>query len=191
MEHRLGIGPEQHSRGGFDVQPPQHVIACLIEDRPDQRGGRLLVGAGTVLTGAQAESAIRAGADFLVSPHFDPALVRLAQENGLPFVPGVMSPTEVASALAMGLRILKLFPAGSLGPGYVKDLLGPFADAKLLCTGGIKPADAPSYVRAGAVGVGLGSALLHMPDAEAGRWEPIARNARALLESVRAAKSAS
>ncbi|MBX5435992.1 MAG: bifunctional 4-hydroxy-2-oxoglutarate aldolase/2-dehydro-3-deoxy-phosphogluconate aldolase [Alicyclobacillaceae bacterium] len=161
------------------------AIAMLCE----RYGDRLLVGAGTLMTTSQVEDAVTAGAEFLLSPHFDAELVRAAHKRDRVMVPGVLTPTEIAQALRAGAQILKVFPIGPLGPSYIKDLLGPFRGTKFLPTGGIRPEAVADYVRAGAVGVGLGSALLPPGAVERGDWAAIAAAAARLLAAVRSAKA--
>lgn len=123
--------------------------------------GSMIVGAGTVRSIEQARRAVDAGASFLVSPGLDPELVEWASNEAVLHIPGVFSPTEVASALQAGVSLLKLFPAGRLGPGYVRDLLAPFPEAQLVPTGGIDDANAAEFIEAGAVAVAVGSALIN------------------------------
>jgi 2-dehydro-3-deoxyphosphogluconate aldolase/(4S)-4-hydroxy-2-oxoglutarate aldolase len=122
-------------------------------------GGRALIGAGTVVGLADAERALRAGAQFLISPNLDPAVVRWARERDVLHIPGVLTPTEVASAHAAGSTHLKVFPAGALGPQYISDLLGPYPDARLIPTGGVDAHNAANYLAAGAVAVAVATAL--------------------------------
>lgn len=138
----------------------------------------LTVGAGTVTTIEQADSAVAAGAQFLVSPHLDPYLVTWAIENEIPYLPGVLSPTEVAAVMSLGLRTMKLFPASIGGPGLVRSLLGPFPDVELVATGGVTADNKDDYLSSGAVAVGVGGWLTdHADPAE------ITRRTRALLAS--------
>jgi 2-dehydro-3-deoxyphosphogluconate aldolase/(4S)-4-hydroxy-2-oxoglutarate aldolase len=123
-------------------------------------GDELLLGAGTILTVAQAEAALAAGARFLVSPGFDPALHAFARERGVLHLPGVLTPSEVGAALAAGASLLKLFPAGRLGPGHLADLLAPFPAARFVATGGVDASNARAFLAAGAVAVAPGGALL-------------------------------
>jgi 2-dehydro-3-deoxyphosphogluconate aldolase/(4S)-4-hydroxy-2-oxoglutarate aldolase len=116
---------------------------------------RATVLAGTVRTAAEAEAAVEAGAHGLVSPTFDPELV--LQEHKVPFVPGCFTPSEVERAWRAGAELVKLFPAGALGPGYVRSLLAPLADVPLLVTGGITPENALDFLSGGAVAVGADS----------------------------------
>ncbi|MCL6597686.1 MAG: bifunctional 4-hydroxy-2-oxoglutarate aldolase/2-dehydro-3-deoxy-phosphogluconate aldolase [Alicyclobacillus macrosporangiidus] len=154
----------------------------------DAAGADLLVGAGTLMEPEQVERAVEAGADFLLSPHLDVALLSSAERLGCPFIPGVTTPTEIVQARRAGAEVLKLFPAGPLGPAYLKDLLGPFRGVAFLPTGGITPDNAADYIRAGAPAVGMGSALVDPADVAAGRWEAVTNRVRALVDRVQAAK---
>jgi 2-dehydro-3-deoxyphosphogluconate aldolase / (4S)-4-hydroxy-2-oxoglutarate aldolase len=131
-----------------------------LERAARELGDQLLVGAGTVRTPEDAERAIAAGARFLVSPSLDHDVVSLAENSGVLHLPGILSPTELADALAGGADLVKLFPASRLGPGYVRDLLAPFPEARLVPTGGITAANAREFLDAGAVAVAVGSALV-------------------------------
>jgi 2-dehydro-3-deoxyphosphogluconate aldolase/(4S)-4-hydroxy-2-oxoglutarate aldolase len=119
----------------------------------------LLVGAGTVLSTDAAAAAARAGARFLVSPHTDPAIVAWATARGLPAFPGALTPTEILGAWRAGAAAVKLFPASSVGPGFVREHRGPFREIPLIPTGGVTVESAPAFIAAGAVAVGIGSWL--------------------------------
>jgi 2-dehydro-3-deoxyphosphogluconate aldolase/(4S)-4-hydroxy-2-oxoglutarate aldolase len=118
-----------------------------------------MVGAGTVLSAAQAEAAIGAGSQFLFSPSFNAEVLRIAQGRGIPFIPAALTPTEVLSLFRHDLHLIKIFPAGSLGAGYLRDLLGPLPELRAIPTGGITRENARSFLEAGAVAVGIGGAL--------------------------------
>lgn len=154
-----------------------------------QFGDRLLIGAGTLMTPEEVQQAVEAGADFLLSPHLDPELIATARQLGHPFVPGVATPTEVIQAVRAGAEILKLFPASSLGSSYLKDLLGPFKGKLFIPTGGITVDNAAEFIRAGAIGVGIGSSLASKAEIDAEDWEVIQKRVRLVLERVEAAKS--
>ena len=121
--------------------------------------GDVSVIAGTVRRAEQVDLAVAAGAEAVVSPGFDRAVLERAAELGVPAIPGALTPTEVEAAWAAGAALVKLFPAGLGGPRYVRDLLAPLADVPLLVTGGVDAANAASFLAAGAVAVGVGSAL--------------------------------
>jgi 2-dehydro-3-deoxyphosphogluconate aldolase/(4S)-4-hydroxy-2-oxoglutarate aldolase len=123
-------------------------------------GDRVLLGAGTVRTVADAEAAVAAGARFLVSPGFAPDVHTWARAAGIAHLPGVLTPTELDAALQAGAPLVKLFPAGRLGAAYVRDLVNPFPDARLVAVGAIDAATAPTFIAAGAAAVALGSSLI-------------------------------
>ncbi|MEU3020254.1 MULTISPECIES: bifunctional 4-hydroxy-2-oxoglutarate aldolase/2-dehydro-3-deoxy-phosphogluconate aldolase [unclassified Nocardiopsis] len=119
-------------------------------------GGRLPVGAGTVTTPERLRRAVDAGARFGVAPGLDPDTVAEADRLGVPFLPGVSTPTEVGQALRMGLTRVKAFPASALGPSWVSAVAGPFPEVRVVATGGVTAANAAAFLRAGAVGLGVG-----------------------------------
>lgn len=141
-------------------------------------GEQVLVGAGTVRTAAQVEQAAGVGAQFIVSPNFDPASVAVSQAHNLLHLPGVATASEAQNAFAAGCTVLKLFPADLLGgPAYIKALRAPLDDIEFAPTGGINAQNAREYKEAGAVAVGIGSWLVP----KSGWSKPeIAARARAL-----------
>jgi 2-dehydro-3-deoxyphosphogluconate aldolase / (4S)-4-hydroxy-2-oxoglutarate aldolase len=132
------------------------ALHTLAGHAPDD----IQVGAGTVMTVEQLDAAIAAGARFLVCPHLDLELVARAADRDVDILPGVTSSTEVATALAAGVTTLKLFPAGPLGPAYLRAMRGPFPDVAFVPTGGIRVEQVPAWLDAGAAAVGLGSDLI-------------------------------
>ena len=132
--------------------------ALAAIERTRDRGDVTVV-AGTVRRADQVDSAVSAGAEAVVSPAFSRAVVERAAELGVPAIPGALTPTEVEAAWVAGAALVKLFPGTLGGPAYVKDLLAPLADVPLLITGGVNAQNALSFLEAGAVAVGVGSAL--------------------------------
>ncbi|WP_347039009.1 bifunctional 4-hydroxy-2-oxoglutarate aldolase/2-dehydro-3-deoxy-phosphogluconate aldolase [Glutamicibacter halophytocola] len=126
-----------------------------VADTSNEHG--VMVGVGTVLTAAQAEAALDAGAQFLVTPGLRPEVARVAGERNVPFSLGALTPSEVAQAVDLGSEIVKIFPARHVGPGYLKDLLGPFPELKLLPSGGINEKNGRRVPGGG----GPGSVLRH------------------------------
>jgi 2-dehydro-3-deoxyphosphogluconate aldolase/(4S)-4-hydroxy-2-oxoglutarate aldolase len=118
-----------------------------------------LFGAGTVTVPVLAEKAIQAGARFLVTPNFNPAVISVARTHRVPIFCGAMTPTEIFSAYQAGAEVIKVFPAATLGSGYFKELRGPFPDIPLMATGGITVENAPDFFAAGATALGVGSSL--------------------------------
>ena len=119
-------------------------------------GERLAIGAGTVLSVAAAQRAVDAGATFLVMPHTDPEIVAWAAERGVPAFPGAATPTEVLAGWRAGAAAIKVFPASSLGPSFVRELRGPLPDVPLVPTGGVSAENAGAFIAAGALAVGPG-----------------------------------
>ena len=149
-------------------------------------GKRVFIGAGTVLDESTARAALEAGARFLVSPHLDADMVRAFAEQGVAWIPGALSPTEVLGAWRAGAVVVKLFPAGPVGPGYIRDVRGPFRDIPLLPTGGVTLDNAAEFLGAGAWGLGMGSALVDNKLVVSQRFDEICNRARQLRELVAA-----
>ncbi|HEY3547067.1 MAG TPA: bifunctional 4-hydroxy-2-oxoglutarate aldolase/2-dehydro-3-deoxy-phosphogluconate aldolase [Propionicimonas sp.] len=126
----------------------------------------LLVGAGTVLELGEAEAAIRAGARFLVMPHFDPVIVGWARDRGIAAFPGCFGPTEILAAWRAGAAAVKLFPASAVGPRFVRELQGPLPQIPLIPTGGVTIDNAAEFMAAGAAAIGMGSWLTGSGDPE-------------------------
>jgi len=122
-------------------------------------GDRMVVGAGTVLDAKMAEAAIAAGATFVLSPIVDRDVIRTTKDLGMVSIPGAYTPTEIYTAFKWGADLIKVFPATS--PGYIRELAGPLPQIPLLPTGGITPQNINDYKKAGAVGFGVGSALVN------------------------------
>jgi 2-dehydro-3-deoxyphosphogluconate aldolase / (4S)-4-hydroxy-2-oxoglutarate aldolase len=129
-------------------------------------GSAALVGAGTIRTPEQLRAAIDNGAAFGVSPVLDLEIVDAALAGGLPFVPGAYSPTEIDAAWRAGATFVKLFPASSLGPSHVRELRGPLPEVQTIATGGVDASNAGAFLDAGAVAVGIGSAIGRMTSNE-------------------------
>lgn len=155
-----------------------------IEKMNQLFGSQIVIGAGTVLDKEMAEKAVAAGARFLVSPNLDAEVIKTALDNDVLPIPGVMTPTEIAQALKYGAPIVKLFPASSLGAGYVKELKGPFSNLKLIAVGGICKENIKDFIKSGAIGVGIGGSLVDKNAIERGDYTRIADYAKQLRASM-------
>ena len=136
----------------------------------------MLVGVGTVLRPDQVAAVHAAGAHFAVSPGLNPSVVKAARDLGLPFAPGVATPSEIESAIELGCRFLKLFPAAGLGGvDYLKSMAAPYAPLgiKYFPLGGVKPDNLKSYLAFNAVAAVGGSWIVQAPLVAAGDWEAI------------------
>jgi 2-dehydro-3-deoxyphosphogluconate aldolase / (4S)-4-hydroxy-2-oxoglutarate aldolase len=157
----------------------------LIEQASTVDG--VLVGAGTVMTVAQARDAINAGAQFLLTPGIRGEVAAEAIHQHVPIVLGAMTPTEVALALDAGSTAVKVFPAARLGPEYVKDLLGPYPGIPLVMTGGLHSGNAAPYLAAGAIAVTAGSGVVAPALAAESRFAEIRLRAAEFVNAVRGA----
>jgi 2-dehydro-3-deoxyphosphogluconate aldolase / (4S)-4-hydroxy-2-oxoglutarate aldolase len=144
-------------------------------------GDEVVVGAGTIRDRAQLDAAVAAGAAFLVTPHLDHALLEAMLATGRPALPGTLTPSEVAAALAAGAEAVKLFPASVVGPSYIGALRGPFPDVQVVPTGGIGPEDVQPWLDAGALAVGAGGELCPAALVEAGSWDELSAAAGRFL----------
>ncbi len=138
------------------------------------------IGVGTVLTAEQAERAVEAGAQYLVTPGLRPAVAAAP----VPVLMGALTPTEVADALDLGAAAVKVFPARAFGPSYFRDLRGPFPDAPLVASGGIGTANAADFLTAGALAVCAGGEVVTPSLVAAADWPELTRRARAFVAST-------
>lgn len=143
-----------------------------------------VVGVGTVTTGEQARAAIDHGARFLVTPGVRADVAEVAARQDIPVIMGAFTPTEVMAVRDLGAVAVKIFPAKALGPGYLKDLHGPFPDAELIPSGGVHAGNAAEFLAHGAVAVTAGTDVVAPADVAAGRWSEIAARAATFLRSV-------
>jgi 2-dehydro-3-deoxyphosphogluconate aldolase/(4S)-4-hydroxy-2-oxoglutarate aldolase len=149
----------------------------------------VLVGAGTVLDAVTAAAAIHAGADFVVSPITNPAMIRVCRKYDTLVAPGALTPTEVVAAWECGADIVKIFPATSVGPKYFQDLKGPLPQVRLMPTGGVSLENARDFIAAGACCVGIGTALLDKKAIAAGDWAALTAKAKTLVDSLQTPKA--
>jgi 2-dehydro-3-deoxyphosphogluconate aldolase / (4S)-4-hydroxy-2-oxoglutarate aldolase len=160
------------------------LIRGLAPTLPDG----FLLGAGTVIDAATARAVIDAGAQFVISPVFRREVIAACHERGVPVAPGCFTPTEILDAHDAGADIVKVFPATTLGPQYIKEVRAPLPQLKLMPTGGVSPDNAGDWIRAGAVAVAAGSSLLDAKAIESGRFDVITANARRFVDNVAAAR---
>ncbi len=158
--------------------------AAAIRNLAKQLGDFVAVGAGTVLTTEQLREVAECGASFVVSPNFDPEVVKLTRELGLASFPGGYTPSEAVAATRCGADAVKIFPAVSLGPGYIKALRAPLPTTRLVPTGGITVENAGEYIAAGAWALGIGSELVSRRDLESPEPAVIAAKARSFVAAA-------
>jgi 2-dehydro-3-deoxyphosphogluconate aldolase/(4S)-4-hydroxy-2-oxoglutarate aldolase len=160
-----------------------------IEMLADKIGDKAVIGVGTCIDAATARDAIAAGAQFVVSPAFDPQVVETTRRYGKISIPGAYTPSEILRAWTAGADVVKVFPATTLGPGYFKDILAPLPQLRLTPTGGVDIKTTPEWIKAGAVFVGAGTALVSKDAMAKGDWSAITSNAKAFVEAVKAARA--
>ena len=150
---------------------------------------RMRVGAGTVLDESAARRAVEAGAEFLVSPNVDEAVIGRGVQSGVEVFPGALTPTEIVRAWQAGASAIKVFPAATFGPKYLRELRGPLGEIPLVAVGGVSADNLRDFLQAGAIGVGLGGSLVNLQLIEAGRFDELqvlaARCVRAAREEAR------
>jgi 2-dehydro-3-deoxyphosphogluconate aldolase/(4S)-4-hydroxy-2-oxoglutarate aldolase len=160
----------------------------MIADLDAAVGDEAVIGAGTVLDSSTAVDAIRAGAEFVVAPHFDPEVVDTCNRYGTVVAPGIYTPTEAVEAAQQGADFLKLFPASSAGSGHLSSIRGALGHLEIMPTGGIGPDNAGEFVNAGAFVVGAGGALVDRGAIEREEYAVLTENAEELVAAVESAR---
>lgn len=147
--------------------------------------GAVRAGAGTVLTEEQLSMCEDAGGEYMITPNVNAALIRECVRRGLVAMPGALTPSEAVEAHDAGASFVKIFPAGSLGPAYVKAVRAPLSHIRFLAVGGVGPDNVADFMRAGCVGAGVGGNLTNKEWIAAGEWGKIAGVARQIVENSR------
>jgi 2-dehydro-3-deoxyphosphogluconate aldolase / (4S)-4-hydroxy-2-oxoglutarate aldolase len=160
----------------------------LIRQLASRLPAGVVLGAGTVLDSETARRVIGAGARFVVSPVFRRDVINACHAEDAATMPGCFTPTEILDAWDAGADVVKVFPATALGPTFLKDVRGPLPQVKLMPTGGVTLDNAGDWIRAGAVAVGVGTALLDTAAIAAGNYAVLRSNAARIVASVQAAR---
>lgn len=170
-EEGLALGQRVQAAGWglVEVSWTMPGAASIVRQLARTRDG---VGGGTIVSAAMAEAAITAGCQYLVAPNFSREVWQVAKNRQIPYLPGVMTPSEVGAALNAGLTYLKLFPASVGGVTHLKALGTVFPQAKFVPTGGIVFNDLVRWLNAGAVAVGIGSGIVRIADRESRNMLP-------------------
>ncbi len=164
------------------TQAAAEAIKSIRSERPD-----MIVGAGTVLTTVQAMQVTEAGAQFAVAPGYNPNVVAAAQRAGLPFAPGIMTPSDVEGVLQTGIRVMKFFPAGAAGgPPMLKSISAPYShlNPRFIPTGGVNARNLADYLSLPAVLACGGTWIAKKADIAAGNWDTITNNCREALQAA-------
>jgi 2-dehydro-3-deoxyphosphogluconate aldolase/(4S)-4-hydroxy-2-oxoglutarate aldolase len=190
---------EAYAKGGirlvevtFNQKSPEtwKDTAAAIKAIRERFGGRdalqrVRVGAGTVLTEEQLSMCEEAGGEYMITPNVNAALIRECVRRGLVAMPGALTPSEAVTAYDAGASFVKIFPAGSLGPGYVKAVMAPLSHIPFLAVGGVGPDNVADFIKAGCVGAGVGGNLTNKEWIAAGEWGKIEDVARRLVETAK------
>lgn len=169
------------------------AIKALTEVKaavPEFDGGEAVIGIGTVLNAAQAQAAIAAGAQFIVAPTTSLTTIEACKQMKTAVMPGAFTPTEILTAWEAGASAVKVFPARSVGPRYLKDVREPLPFLRLIPTGGIDRANIGDYLKHGAFAVGVGGNLVDKQLVAAHDWVALTDRAQAFAEAAQAAARA-
>jgi 2-dehydro-3-deoxyphosphogluconate aldolase/(4S)-4-hydroxy-2-oxoglutarate aldolase len=161
----------------------------LIEEIAPSIPGEFVLGAGTILDPETARLAILAGARFIVGPVLNPAVIALGHRYDVAVIPGCFTPTEILTAWEAGADVVKIFPATALGPGFFRDIHAPLPQVRLMPTGGVTLENAGEWIAAGAVAIGVGTALVDRAAIAAGDYAAITARSARFVETVAAARA--
>ncbi len=156
-----------------------------IEELRELYKDRVHIGAGTVTNLKMAKEAIAAGAEFIVTPNIDPEVIKYCVSKDILITPGAFTPTEIDTAMRCGSEYIKLFPVGNIGAKYIRDILAPFNNAKVIAVGGVTAENCRDYMANGAFGVGVGGNLCKIPDD--GNYGRITEYAKLLIDACKGA----
>jgi 2-dehydro-3-deoxyphosphogluconate aldolase / (4S)-4-hydroxy-2-oxoglutarate aldolase len=173
---------------GIEVTMSTPSAIAGIEMLARKFSDQCVVGVGTVLDTETARNAIKAGAEFVVSPTFDETIVQTTLELGKISIPGAYTPGEIMRAWRAQADVVKVFPSTALGPTYFRDILAPLPQLKLTPTGGVDLTNAGEWIKAGAVFLGAGSALVSKDAMAKKDWASITANAKAFVDAVKSAR---
>ncbi|MCR5208557.1 MAG: bifunctional 2-keto-4-hydroxyglutarate aldolase/2-keto-3-deoxy-6-phosphogluconate aldolase [Eubacterium sp.] len=163
-----------------------HADKLIEAMRAKYNSGEIIIGAGTVMDEATARIAILAGAEYVVSPYFDPETVRCCNRYGIPSMPGIYTPTEAVKAMEAGADVLKVFPGDLAGPRFIKDIHGPIPQAVMMPSGGVDIDNVKDWIKAGAIAVGAGSSLT--AGAKTGDYERITETGKIFVQRIKEAR---
>lgn len=182
---------EAYAKGGirlvevtFNQKLPEtwKDTAAAIRAIRERFAGTVRVGAGTVLTEEQLSMCEQAGGEYMITPNVNSSLIRECVRRGFVAMPGALTPSEAVTAYDAGASFVKIFPAGSLGPGYVKAVMAPLSHIPFLAVGGVGPDNVADFIKAGCVGAGVGGNLTNKEWIAVGEWDKITEVARQLVE---------
>lgn len=170
---------------GLEVTVDSDDAFDSIRELRERLGDRAVVGAGTVLDQETTVQAIQAGAQFIFAPTLDRATIEASNRYNTIVIPGIFTPSEALQAKNWGADLVKVFPADSVGPAFIKALQGPLGHIPMMPTGGIDLDNIADYMRAGAVAVGAGGSLLDKKLIGEQDWDGLTAHARKFVAEAR------
>ncbi|MBR4419654.1 MAG: bifunctional 4-hydroxy-2-oxoglutarate aldolase/2-dehydro-3-deoxy-phosphogluconate aldolase [Clostridia bacterium] len=171
----------------FGVESDQDT-ALLIKKAVELADDNLIIGAGTVVNACRAKLALEGGAKFVVSPNFNGEVIDFCSQKGIVTVCGALTPSEIYDAHTRGADFIKIFPSSGFGASYFKAVRAPFPQIPLFAFGGITGANLGEYIKAGAIGVGIGSELINLKAINAGDFDFVTNKAKELVNEIKRAK---
>ncbi|UOQ94703.1 bifunctional 4-hydroxy-2-oxoglutarate aldolase/2-dehydro-3-deoxy-phosphogluconate aldolase [Halobacillus shinanisalinarum] len=169
---------------GIEITMDSDDSANTIHELKQRHGNEAVIGAGTVFNKEQAKEAIAAGADFVFAPILDKETIEYTKDQGVIMIPGVFTPTEIYQAYHWGSDMVKVFPASVLGPQFFKDVNGPLDQIPKMPTGGVNLENIGSFIKAGAIGAGIGGSLVNKSLIEKENWPELQELAQKYVEEV-------
>jgi len=177
--------------GGIDVIEVSVVTPGalnVIKMTSEKFGDEVLIGVGTILDPETARASILSGAEFVIGPTLSRGVIKVCRRYSKISIPGAFTPTEILTAWELGADVVKVFPAAIVGPSYLRAVLGPLPQVRVLPTGGVNLNNAEEFIKAGSVAIAVGGALVDEKAVMEGRFEVITENARRFLEAVKKAR---
>lgn len=180
MAHAVASGGMQLIEITWNSERATELISCLRSELPT-----CTIGTGTLLNLEHLRYAIAAGAEFLFTPHADLAMIQAASTNGVPIIPGALTPTEIVRAWQAGASCVKVFPIQAVGgASYIRSLQGPLGDIPLIPTGGVTMENAQEFLKAGAIAVGLAGDLFPKQLVASSDWQAITQRAKNFMQQL-------
>ena len=164
-------------------------FAEMITLLADKMAGKMAIGAGTVLTKDLCNEAISAGAKYVVAPDVNPEVIKYCLTNDIAVFPGAATATEILTAARLGAKMIKIFPAASIGIDYIKQLRGPIDNVDFLAVGGVRLDNISEFMKAGCIGIGIGGSVIRKEIVESKDWSTLTAESRLYVETVAANKS--
>jgi len=159
-------------------------VSQMIEKLSQEMTGKMIIGAGTVITKDLCEQVIKAGAKYIVAPDVNPEVIEYAIARDIAVLPGAATPTEVLTAARAGARMVKIFPAAALGPDYIRQLRGPINNIDFVAVGGVNLDNIEQFIVAGCVAIGIGGSVIRPEFIQGCEWTRITQAARQYKEKV-------